>query len=666
VKYGKILELRVDIDRRRPQNRISGDFFTKFLIFIFPFGHFPITFYNNSFVVENLNVNQSTNEVVITGPVKYYNDSTNVNDTIEVRIPRVMLLSPPADAIVKFYTAGSLTSTYLCPKISEFFRSVILEIDRFQGTIYPPTASTCVNPHPADLTCENMTTQLIYQRAGIDMTVNEDDVLNDPDSADPGSDWDWGELHDLMEDRFDLFINTLHWNTYGVVVPWFEDHGVSGIMFDWAGGQPGDTRFRQGAAVSHDAIMSKTSGTLYNTTAKQNRLFLWTFAHEIGHAFNLPHTWLRNLTADSASESFMNYPRKYTGGSGTTSHQRRTDYWSNFRWEFDDVELIWMRHADRNSVIFGGINWIWNNLSTFTDPEIEFRNSPLSLEVRAREVFDYGQPVQVELKLKNISNSPQTVDDLLEPEDGLVALYVTRPDGLSVRYFPPMQRIRESRIVTLEPGEALYETMMLSYSASGPLFQKSGEYRIRAYYIVPDMSFVVSPNLRLRVATPKNNSTEELAHLLFSHAAAKFMYFGGTERYPEVTKRLQEAVKMYAKTDPAVVRNIHAALGRHESHDFKHVIQKEDRRVITFRKANLKEAVNHLDAARELLPTKISALDNITYNRLSKLSAECYQRQNQPDEAMRVLKESYQYLQQRKVVKSVLDDYQKRINETTK
>jgi hypothetical protein len=69
----------------------------------------------------------------------------------------------------------------------------------------------------------------------------------------------------------------------------------------------------------------------------------------------------------------MNYPWGYTGGTGG-----ETAFWSNFRWTFDDVELVWMRHADRADVIFGGRDWIGNNLSRYLDPAVnvpEFRSA---------------------------------------------------------------------------------------------------------------------------------------------------------------------------------------------------------------------------------------------------------------------------------------------------
>ena len=657
---GTVIELRVDVDGKRPMNRVSGDIF---VTTIFKTGSYIAVLkkYKNSLIVENLTNTTTTNQVTLTGPVKYYDNPTNTSDTIEVTIPRVPFYLSPADAVVKFYTSGVLKSTYVCKKISEYFRQVTLEIDMLQGTAFLPTVNTLVDPHPSDLEDMDMTTNVPYKRAGIDMTVNEDDVLNDSDSSDSGTTWSYAELHDLMETRFDLFANKLQWNVYGVVVPWFDSSTLYGIMFDWAGGQPGDTFFRQGSAIARNAILGRVSGTLYNTTVKRDRLTLWTFIHEIGHAFNLPHSWLRSNDPDSASESFMNYPWGYTGGTGT-----ETAYWENFRWAFDDSELLWMRHGDRNSVIFGGTNWVWNNLSSYTDPQLELEVAPLSLEVRGKEIYGFAQPVQVELKLKNISKMQQTVLSLLEPEDDWVTIYMTQPDGQRVPYCPPMIRTRDPETVTLAPGEAIYESVVLSFSAKGLMFKTPGEYKIRAYYNMANKGLVVSPNFRTRIATPKSQSTEELAHLLFSNEASKYLYFGGSERYPEITARLKEATETYKKTDPNVIPFINIALGKHQSRPFKQVNIKDGKRIITRKPANLEEAVMHLEAARKLPTSGISAIDNITYNRTSMLLTDLYKQKKQNKDAGRVLQETLQYLKKRKVTQSVINKYEKRIKELEK
>ena len=651
--YGKILELRVDVDGYRTQKRLSGDFYTKFYFCGW------IKFYTGSFVVENVDVDKGDEEITLSGPIIYYNDPGKVNDTIHVSIPRASIFKPAPPACVNIFTSGSVNQSYLCPKTSEYLRTVTLEIDRFQGTTFPPEIDPDINPSPNNLP-STVSVESVFKRSGIDMTVIEDDVLNDADSNDTGSNWDEGELHDLMEDRFDQYTNKLQWVTYGVVVPRFGDpnynSGYYGTMFDWGPWQSGDTYHRQGAAIAYDAIQGRSSGTLYNTAAKKERLLLQTFIHEIGHSFNLPHSWQRSNNPDMGSESFMNYPWNYTNGG-------ESGFWSDFRWEFDDEELIWMRHADRNDVIFGGRDWIGNNLSIYTAPEMEMGDTSLSLEVRTPPVVDFGQPVRVEFKLKNISNAAQKVANRFDPEDGLMQVFIQRPNGEIVQYVPPLRRLKAPPEATeLAPGDALYQSVLLSFGAKGLQFQEPGEYVIRAFLPCYLGGLVVSRSHRVRVARPFSRASEELAHLLFSREASKILYFGGSERYPDTLSKLEEATEKYAESDPIVVRTIHAALGQQASRSFKQVVIKDGKRVIVQRDAKMKSAIEHFENARSLLPErKISALDNITYNRLSVKLADCYLNQKQRAKAEETLRQTRNYFAERGVIQSVLKEYDKRI-----
>lgn len=201
--YGKILELRVDVDGRRPQNRLSGDLYTRFYFCGW------LQFYIGSFVVEDVDITNTDEEIILSGPVIYYNAPGKVNDTIRVSIPRVSIFQSAPPACVNFFTSGSVSQSYLCPKSSEYFRTVTLEIDKFQGTTFPPDVDPTINSSPSGLPAGNVSVEKVFKRSGIDMTVIEDDVLNDSDSSDLGNNWDEGELHDLMEARFNQFTNQL-------------------------------------------------------------------------------------------------------------------------------------------------------------------------------------------------------------------------------------------------------------------------------------------------------------------------------------------------------------------------------------------------------------------------------------------------------------------------
>jgi hypothetical protein len=660
--YGSILELRVDIDGRRPQERLSGDLYTHFT-----FCGIPITYYTGSFVVEDVTTAGDASAIVLSGPVIYYADPANTADSIEVSIPRVGYFASPAAACVNWFTNGDLVRSYVCPKISEYYRIATLEVDRFQGTVFPPEFDPDIVPSPSGLP-NSVSIREVFERSGIDLTVVHDDTLNDPDSPDAGDNWSEAELHDLMEDRFDQFANTLQWELYSVIVPKFGDpdyaSGYYGTMFDWGGWQAGDAWLRQGSAIAEDAIRGREVNDLYDTSDKKERLILQTLIHEVGHAFNLPHSWSRSANPDSGSESFMNYPWGYTGmGGGEAS------FWSNFRWEFDDVELIWMRHADRNEVIFGGNNWIGNNLSVDLKPAFEQPHTPVNLEIQSPSVFDIGVPVQLGLKLVNTSDSPVHVIDRLQPEEGLLKVIIERPGGEVVSFVPPLRRLMgPPDSFELAPGEATYASIALSFGAKGHQFSEPGEYLIRIYFPCFPIGFIATATHRIRIAHPLTRGSEELAHLLMSPEAAKFLYYGGSRRNPIVTEKLIEATERYANSDPVAVRHIAAALGRNASRAYKRVDIKKGKRVILTSKPDYDLAVRQLVAATTPLSNeygRASAFDDLTEARLVGQLADGYLKLGRKDAAVSTLNDAVKRLKQRGGVKPAVDDLQ-RWGEATK
>lgn len=635
---GRIIELRVDVDGHRPQNRLSGDVFLHF-----SFLGIEITFYLESFVVENPVVGGTAQEMTINGSVSIYGQPGRVNEAIEVHIPRVLIFSDPPPACVNWLVGGVTTAIYACPKISERFRTATLEIDRFQGTVFPSELGPAISPSPSGLPA-TVSVRSVFNESGIDLDVVLDDVLNDPDSPDPGSNWSEVELHDLMETRFDSFANVLQWRLYGVVVPRFGDpdysSGYYGVMFDWGGYQPGDTFLRQGCAVAEEAIRGREVGTLYDTSAKKERLFLQTFIHEVGHSWNLPHSWQRTAAPNSASTSFMNYPWGYTGGAGT-----ETAFWSGFRWTFDDVELAWMRHADRADMIFGGRDWIGNNLSRSLDPAVNVTGVPVRIELAGPVQVDLSEPVRVTLTVSNDSAGPIALPSELSPEAGMVHVYIRRPDGEVVEHRPPVYRlVAPEDTVTVPPGGSHAVSIPLSFAATGPAFPVSGEYRIRALLTPAPEQVLPSNSIRLRVAHPADPSVEELASVVSRPEVAKFLYFGGSVRHPEVAEELAEVAQRHEKASPTTTRHLYAALGQHTARQAKHLDVRDGRRVVTARGSNPDATARYLEQATRPVARR-QVFDDPTLAGLTSRLVDAYADLGRIDEAQAALRRALQQVE---------------------
>lgn len=588
---GRIVELRLDVDGSRPQQRVSGDvwFRVRFLWFDF-------TYYVESFVVENPVVTMTSADAVVRGTISVYGKPARTGETIHVHVPRVRIFSPPPAACVRWSVPGGTTEVYACPKISEHFRTATLEIDRLQGTTFPPQIDPTIAPSPSGLPA-TVSVREVFQRSGIDLSVVNDDVLTDTDSNDAGANWSEVELHDLMEARFDSHADTLQWRMYGVVVPRFGNPGYQsgyyGVMFDWGGYQSGDTFLRQGCAIAEDAIRGR-AGTLYDTTAEEDRLLLQTFVHEVGHTWNLPHSWQRTSAPSSASTSFMNYPWGYTGGSGGEQA-----FWTDFAWRFDDVELVWLRHADRNDVIFGGRDWIGNNLSHLLDPALERPvGAPVRVELAGPALVDMSQPVHVTVSVVNDGPGPIEVPADLSPEAGTVQVLLSRPDGEVVDHQAPVHRtVAPEETVTVKPGTRYSTSVVLSFAATGPQLVEPGQYRVRALLTLgPDVA-LPSNAVRIRVAHPTDRAEEELTELVTRRDVAQFLYFGGSVRRPQLADLLADAADRFEKVSPATVVDLRAAVGLHAARAGKTVETVRGQRRVVKRRADMATARAQLRAA---------------------------------------------------------------------
>jgi hypothetical protein len=635
---GRIIELRVDVDGNRPQNRLSGDVF-----FHFSFLGIDITFYLESFVVESPVVGGTAQEMTISGSVAIYGQPGRVNEAIEVHIPRVWIFSDPPPACVNWLVGGTTTAIYACAKISEHFRTATLEIDRFQGTVFPAEMNPTISPSPSGLPA-TVSVRSVFDQSGIDLDVIPDDVLNDPDSPDPGANWSEVELHDLMETRFDSYQDVLQWRLYGVVVPRFGDpdysSGYYGVMFDWGGWQTGDTFLRQGCAVAEEAIRGREVGTLYDTSAKKERLFLQTFIHEVGHSWNLPHSWARTSAPNSASTSFMNYPWGYTGGMGG-----ETAFWANFRWTFDDVELVWMRHADRADVIFGGRDWIGNNLSRFLNPAMNAAGVPVRIELAGPALVELSEPVRVTLTVINDSAGEIQLPSELSPEAGMVHVYIQRPDGEVVEHRPPVYRlVAADDTVTVPPGGSFGVSIPLSFAATGPAFAISGEYRIRALLTPAPEQMLPSNSIRLRVRHPVDPGVEELASVVSRPEVAKFLYFGGSIRHPEVADELAEVAERHEKTSPSTTRHLYAALGQHTARQAKQVGVRDGRRVVAARDPDPEATARYLERATRPVARR-QIFDDPTLAGLTSRLVDAHMDLGRIEEAQAALRRALQQVQ---------------------
>lgn len=130
-------------------------------------------------------------------------------------------------------------------------------------------------------------------------------------------------------------------------------------------------------------------------------MIFWTACREMGHGFNLAHSWQKSLGTpwipgladEPEARSFMNYPFRVNGGEAA--------FFANFAYRFSDGELMFMRHAPERFVQMGNADWFDQHgfEEARTSPQPAFQ---LVLKAsRGSGVFQFLEPVTLELNLTN-------------------------------------------------------------------------------------------------------------------------------------------------------------------------------------------------------------------------------------------------------------------------
>ncbi|MEU9182582.1 hypothetical protein AB0C90_38370 [Streptomyces sp. NPDC048550] len=210
----------------------------------------------------------------------------------------------------------------------------------------------------------------------------------------------------------------------------YVEDGVRGIMFDAGGAFQ-----RQGFAAFHDAIKGEDS----------RRAQLRTHVHELGHAFNLLHSWQKNLAdppqplgpnGGFGDRSWMNYVQNYQPPPPAPGGQAA--YWADFPFQFTDSELVHLRHGFYRDVIMGsnpfGVGAAEIDVDLFDNPVID--NSGLTLELRSNGSFLFGEPVVIEVKLATTDLRGCVTHGRLHPKDGFVTVAIRTPSGEAKVYRP--------------------------------------------------------------------------------------------------------------------------------------------------------------------------------------------------------------------------------------
>jgi hypothetical protein len=619
------IELRVDVDGVHPLKRVSGD--------LYKVAGGTVTYFG-SFVVDAPTLQVTSSSVTVKGIGNFTFTTTTPFVTVTIR--RVPLAAPLAPAILSFSSAAGASGTsYTCQFAMRAFRVVQWEQDSIEGTI--PFESYDVALLPSGGRPRLLTIPSAYAEAGIEVQVSGVSNIFKPDTS-IGSTWSDAELHAAMVDHFSLLSDDPQWRVWLLVATSHDIAGVRGIMFDRIG------RHRQGCAVFHDLVKGDT--------AQAKRAALRTYVHELGHCFNLLHSWQKSLAVPPQPDrldalSYMNYVQNFPGGESA--------YWAAFPFQFDDPEVVHLRHGFRNNVIMGGSDFATGAADIdelmVSRPVVD--NSGLELRLEGKQRYALSEPVVVDLRLASFDTRGRQAHEQIHPNHGYVRIVVREPGGNLVLFRPIADRCIEGTIVSLVPGKPLYTSAYIGYGKDGFTFRQPGFYDVRAIYQAPDGSDVVSNVLRVRVGSPQSKEDDEIADLYFGEDQGKLFTFlgsdapsldSGNRALDEVLTRFpQHPLSAYA----ALVKGINA------KRQFK-VVTPE--RTVKARNPQLDEAIAFLGSANR----PDTRLDNLTVNKAMRELATAQAASGDTNAASETLAAMIRYFRAKELKPEVIAKIQER------
>ena len=649
IRIGYGGELRLDVDGLYPQQVASGTLRSGFSAATTWVAHVT-----------------SSGANTWTGSIFYKDGSTSILPytavTITVTKPNFFL--PPTSATVVFSGGGGSGLTLDFAYQSPYFHQVEMEYDSVSGTSGVTSFDTGSHPNrPATLPSETLTIETIYRRAGFDVRKSGGDSAVPLSGSGSDSQWSITEMNDAMSTYWSKFASHAQWSLWTLFAA-LSDQGSSlgGIMFDYSG-----TIERQGCAIFENAFISQPPNGEAHPTEWVRRMRFWTACHEVGHTFNLAHSWQESLTQggngpwipltdEPEGRTFMNYPYNVNGGTSA--------FFSDFAYRFSDQELLFMRHAPERFVEQGNADWFDHHGFRNALQSVE---SQLALELRVHRssrTYTFLEPVYVELKLQNVSNQPVLVDEHTLLDQDSMAIIIKRQGDRARQRIPYARFCMERVMKVLHPGEALYESVLASVGKGGWDIAEPGRYQIQVALRLPSGEDLVSNVLTLRVEPPKDRAEQTLADDLFEDEVGRALSFGGTRVMTKAIDTLEEVSARLGR-EP-VARHARLALGRPLASPFKvlEIDGTAPRRMaasaagarVTVLPADVKVADAHFEGALDDADAAAETLGHIRYRRAVERYSTVLEEQGALREAEATLTKAHATLSRRGVLSSVLNE----------
>ena len=586
------------------------------------------------------------------GPIGYRDGDSSLRPhlTVTVRLTGGPFRLTPRKAEATFSggTVSPVTLAYTFQTAA--FREVAFEYD----TVSDATAVTSHDPtthpnHSPAAPGSVLTLESGYARLGIQVTKTGGDSAIPV----PAGTWSDLEMHDAMQAHWSRWADAPQWAVW-VLFARLHDQGPSlgGIMFDDIGSAQ-----RQGTAIFSDSFIAQAPAGEPNPGPWVERMKFWTAMHEIGHAFNLAHSWQKELgtawvptSNEPEALSYMNYPFNFPAGLDA--------FFAAFDYAFSPDELLFLRHAPERFVKMGAAPWFSDH--AFEEDSFEHLRAavtgPLELELRVHREprFEFLEPVVAELRLKNVSSTPAMVDaHVLEGDT--VAIVVAKDGGEAKRWLPFVRRCTAPAPRVLQPGESMYESIFLSAGTGGWLVSEPGSYTVYAVSEAGSSDAVLSRPLTIVVDPPATAEAERLAGDVFTRQVAHTLAFGGSRVLTAANDTLHEVAERLPGSRAAV--HATAALGAPMATDGKVlVLDTEGNEVADVVPAEPEQARQLLSASLGDYDRAADALGHIKVTEQTKLLAAVLEDEGDTSTRSELLTTSAETLAQRGVLPGVVEE----------
>ncbi len=582
-------ELRLDVDGNYPQMKASGK--------IAGFRVVP------GYWIANVRM---TAPHVYEGDIWYKDGNRSLLPFTNVTIVVTRTVFSPQSATVTFSGGGVPQRVRTFTYKSRYFHSVNFEFDAAEGVTPILTYDTGSHPNrPASLPAEALSIATVYRRAGFDVSISTATDTVPIAEAHADAKWSDAEMHDAMQVHWSKFANKAQWALWTFFASLHEmGTSLGGIMFDDIG-----PNHRQGTSLFLDSFIKNAPAGDPAPAAWVNRMIFWTACHEMGHSFNLAHSWQKSfgvqwipLVNEPLARSFMNYPYNVPGGT--------TAFFGDFEFRFSDGELLFLRHAPYNYVQQGNADWFDHHAfqQANVSPEPKFS---LALEcAEPSNTLEFLEPAMIHLVLENVSDAPQLVSDKALAAADRMTIVIKKRGQAARELLPYATRCWKETPIVLQPHEKLKDSVFL-VGRNGWDLAEPGMYKVQASIRIAGEDVVSTP-LRIRVTPPKGYDEQYVAQEFFSDDVGRVLNFDGSVVMETANNALREVVARLPKSRAAIHSKV--ALAAPLASDYKQLDVEECIHTLKVRKAAPDEAASLMSVLGEEPEKAASTLGRVDFD----------------------------------------------------